>query len=79
MLGIATSSAVVAGPRNEARRNAGRGRVSHAADSGYAPSWSNQFGVTCEMPEYARILDIVLPRDQSAFLWGPRKTGKSTL
>ena len=31
------------------------------------------------MTEYARILDIDLPRDQSAFLWGPRKTGKSTL
>ncbi|MCY4440604.1 MAG: DUF4143 domain-containing protein [Deltaproteobacteria bacterium] len=31
------------------------------------------------MPEYARSLDIDLPRDQSAFLWGPRKTGKSTL
>ena len=28
---------------------------------------------------YARILDIELPPGQSAFLWGPRKTGKSTL
>ena len=31
------------------------------------------------MEEYARILDIDLPQGQSAFLWGPRKTGKSTL
>ena len=28
---------------------------------------------------YARSLNIELPRGQSAFLWGPRKTGKSTL
>lgn len=28
---------------------------------------------------YARTLDIELPPGQSAFLWGPRKTGKSTL
>lgn len=28
---------------------------------------------------YARTLGIDLPRGQSAFLWGPRKTGKSTL
>ena len=25
-----------------------------------------------------RILDITLPKRQSAFLWGPRKTGKTT-
>ena len=25
-----------------------------------------------------RILNIELPKQQSAFLWGPRKTGKST-
>ncbi|GAH83940.1 unnamed protein product, partial [marine sediment metagenome] len=25
-----------------------------------------------------RILDIKLPQKQSAFLWGPRKTGKTT-
>ena len=31
------------------------------------------------MSEYSRILDIDLPQGQSAFLWGPRKTGKSTL
>ena len=31
------------------------------------------------MAEYERILDIDLPHGQSAFLWGPRKTGKSTL
>ena len=28
---------------------------------------------------YQRLLDIDLPPGQSAFLWGPRKTGKSTL
>ncbi|MXW09636.1 MAG: ATP-binding protein [Gammaproteobacteria bacterium] len=28
---------------------------------------------------YSRTLDLELPRGQSAFLWGPRKTGKSTL
>jgi len=26
-----------------------------------------------------RILDLDLPTGQSAFLWGPRKSGKSTL
>lgn len=30
------------------------------------------------MPLFQRILSIKLPRGQSAFLWGPRKTGKST-
>ena len=30
------------------------------------------------MVKYRRILDIKLPIGQSAFLWGPRKTGKST-
>ncbi len=30
------------------------------------------------MVNIKRILDIVLPNRQSAFLWGPRKTGKST-
>ena len=30
------------------------------------------------MGQYQRVLDIDLPRGQSAFLWGPRKTGKST-
>ena len=28
---------------------------------------------------YERILSLELPKGQSAFLWGPRKTGKSTL
>ena len=28
---------------------------------------------------YERILNLELPKGQSAFLWGPRKTGKSTL
>lgn len=31
------------------------------------------------MVQYRRALDIDLPPGQSAFLWGPRKTGKSTL
>ena len=31
------------------------------------------------MAQYARTLEIDLPPGQSAFLWGPRKTGKSTL
>ena len=30
------------------------------------------------MPYVKRILRINLPPRQSAFLWGPRKTGKST-
>lgn len=30
------------------------------------------------MPYYSRILQINLPKRQSAFLWGARKTGKST-
>ncbi len=29
--------------------------------------------------QYRRTLDLDLPQGQSAFLWGPRKTGKSTL
>ena len=29
-------------------------------------------------PEYRRTLDMDLPPGQAAFLWGPRKTGKST-
>ena len=31
------------------------------------------------MVQIQRTLRIVLPERQSAFLWGPRKTGKSTL
>ena len=31
------------------------------------------------MARYVRSLGIDLPPRQSAFLWGPRKTGKSTL
>ncbi len=31
------------------------------------------------MEEFSRLLTIDLPTDQSAFLWGPRKTGKTTL
>lgn len=32
-----------------------------------------------ELAPYRRTLELTLPRGQSAFLWGPRKTGKSTL
>ena len=31
------------------------------------------------MAQYIRTLRMDLPPKQSAFLWGPRKTGKSTL
>ena len=31
------------------------------------------------MPDIIRELKIKLPPRQSAFLWGPRKTGKTTL
>jgi predicted AAA+ superfamily ATPase len=31
------------------------------------------------MVKYSRLLNIDLPLNQSAFLWGPRKTGKTTL
>jgi len=30
------------------------------------------------MATYERLLKVSLPRGRSAFLWGPRKTGKST-
>ena len=30
------------------------------------------------MSDVKRVLDIKLPKGQSAFLWGPRKTGKTT-
>jgi uncharacterized protein len=30
------------------------------------------------MPTMPRLLKIKLPKGQSAFLWGPRKTGKTT-
>ena len=26
----------------------------------------------------SRLLKIILPKERSAFLWGPRKTGKTT-
>ena len=48
-------------------------------DSEYTPNRSDPFGVSYEMATYRRTLDLTLPRGQSAFLWGPRKTGKSTL
>ena len=31
------------------------------------------------METMPRTLDLDLPRGQSAFLWGPRQTGKTTL
>ncbi len=31
------------------------------------------------MEEFVRLLSVDLPKKQSAFLWGPRKTGKTTL
>lgn len=31
------------------------------------------------MPQVERLLHIELPERQSAFLWGPRNTGKTTL
>ena len=31
------------------------------------------------MAHYERALQLTLPPGQSAFLWGPRKAGKSTL
>lgn len=37
------------------------------------------FGVNSEIVRYERILKLRLPPKQSAFLWGARKTGKSTL
>ena len=39
----------------------------------YNPVWS------IRMSSYRRELALDLPEGQSAFLWGPRKTGKSTL
>ena len=44
----------------------------------YAPIWSYQKGVGSRMIRIERLLRIDLPARQSAFLWGPRKTGKST-
>jgi len=31
-----------------------------------------------KMESISRIMEISLPKKQSAFLWGPRKTGKTT-
>ena len=45
----------------------------------YNPNWSDQFGAGSVLEHYRRQLQIVLPQGQSAFLWGPRKVGKSTL
>ena len=43
------------------------------------PNWVNFLGSYYELVLYKRTLRIELPQGQSAFLWGPRKTGKSTL
>ncbi|MGE5342589.1 MAG: DUF4143 domain-containing protein [Candidatus Omnitrophota bacterium] len=43
----------------------------------YTPKKLNYLGVHSEMEEFKRLLTIDLPNKQSAFLWGPRKTGKS--
>lgn len=34
--------------------------------------------MSSRLVEFDRALDLKLPPRQSAFLWGPRKTGKST-
>src|SRR5262249_1011359 len=44
----------------------------------YTPVWLTQKGVDPPMIRIERALQITLPARQSAFLWGPRKTGKST-
>ena len=49
------------------------------SSSEYIPNESDLFGMSDELAPYRRTLDLTLPRGQSAFLWGPRKTGKSTL
>src|SRR3990172_4461963 len=42
------------------------------------PFYLNQTGVISTMESIGRLLKIELPKRQSAFLWGPRKTGKTT-
>lgn len=44
----------------------------------YIPEKLDYSGGNSIMGTMKRLLNIVLPRQQSAFLWGPRKTGKST-
>lgn len=47
----------------------------------YIPFWCHQYGVISILVElimFERQLDLTLPPGQSAFLWGARKTGKST-
>ncbi len=61
------------------RVGAGGRALDGLAKSEYTPNQFDPFGVSYEMASYRRILDLTLPRGQSAFLWGPRKTGKSTL
>ena len=45
----------------------------------FTPKNDDYFGVHFEMVMYRRTLRLELPPGQSAFPWGPRKTGKSTL
>src|SRR3990172_1550242 len=42
------------------------------------PFYLNQTGVISTMETIRRLLKIELPKRQSAFLWGPRKTGKTS-
>ena len=53
--------------------------LSKATRSEYTPKQSDSFGVFSDLAMYVRTLRIDLPQGRSAFLWGPRKTGKSTL
>ena len=53
--------------------------LQNATNSEHIPYQLDFFGERSEMARYSRILRIDLPPGQSAFLWGPRKTGKSTL
>ncbi len=66
-----------------------RTRPRRSLTASRCPSDCLQFGVSSELVDpvwidiqpvlYKRTLDLDLPQGQSAFLWGPRKTGKSTL
>ena len=44
----------------------------------HTPEKLNQTGVISTIQMLTRLLNIKLPKGQSAFLWGPRKTGKTT-
>ena len=53
--------------------------LARRSGSGDIPIWLDYLGVSSELDVYERQLALDLPVGQSAFLWGPRKTGKSTL